>query len=223
MSRVLALVEGQTEQTFIREVLAPALGIAGVYVYPRLIGKPGHKGGVGSFDRARVEITNLLKQEPRSHVTTMFDYYGIPASWPGVSAAKGRSYAEIPGIVEMAIGDKIARGMGESFNRSRFIPYIQMHEFEALLFSDPATLAQAIGQNALTGDFQSIVDSFGACEAIDDGPTTAPSKRIQSVAPSYQKVLVGSIAAKRIGLIRMREKCPHFSQWVAKLEALGSG
>ena len=223
MSRVLALVEGQTERTFVQEVLAPGLSALNVHMHPRVIGKPGHKGGVGEFARARVEIIALLKQEPHAYCTTMFDYYGMPESWPGISSAKGRAYTEIPSIIETAITDEIVRAMGTSFNRSRFIAHLQMHEFEALLFSEPTILADAVGHPELAGHFQSVIDGCGACEAIDDGPTTAPPKRIMQVVPAYEKVLFGSIAAKRIGLQRMRENCPHFAQWVTRLESLAAG
>jgi hypothetical protein len=222
MSRVLALVEGRTEQTFIQQILAPALGYRNVHIYPRVIGKPGHKGGVGEFERARNEIVALLRQEPTSFCTTMFDYYGMPDSWPGVAHVKGRPYTEIPRVVEAAIKNKIVATMGASFRPDRFIPYVQMHEFEALLFSDPATLAGAVGSPVLVQRFQSIVNECRACEAIDDGATTAPSKRIAALVPAYQKVVYGAIAAKRIGLAVMRQKCSHFNDWIGQLETLGS-
>lgn len=90
MSRVLVLVEGQTEFAVIQKVLVPYLVNKGIYIYPRIIGKPGHKGG-NKFEPAINDITMLIKQHPTSIVTTFFDYYGLSPDWPGVLQANGFS------------------------------------------------------------------------------------------------------------------------------------
>jgi len=154
MSRVLALVEGPTEREFVRNVLAPHLGRRGVYLYPRVVGKPGHKGGVRSFDAVLRELIALARQEPLSVCTTMFDYSGMPPDWPGVADARGRSFREIPEIVEGAIAERLVSALGDSADPRRFIPYVQMHEFEALLFADPQRLAVSLGRPDLACRFQ---------------------------------------------------------------------
>ncbi|MGH9318961.1 MAG: DUF4276 family protein [Vicinamibacteria bacterium] len=68
--------------------------------------------------------------------------------------------------------------------------------------------------------FRHILDASTEPEAIDDNPSTAPSKRIELLAPHFQKTLHGAIAAQRIGVDRMRAACPHFARWLAKLHAL---
>ena len=88
MSRVLALVEGQTEQAFVRDVLAPELGNRGVFISATLIGKPGHKGGIRSYESVQRDILAALKQDIGRSCTTMFDYYGLQADWPGVPEAR---------------------------------------------------------------------------------------------------------------------------------------
>ena len=103
MNRVIAVVEGQTEQTFVRDVLAPWLGWKGVILSGRLVGKPGHKGGATSFTRTRNDILNLLKQESNTYVTTMFDFYGMPETWPGMSRARSLAHHEKAPFVEQAI------------------------------------------------------------------------------------------------------------------------
>jgi hypothetical protein len=97
-----------------------------------------------------------------------------------------------------------------------------MHEFEAMLFSDCDALAGAIQKPSLAASFQSILAEFGCPEAINDGIETAPSKRILQLAPEFDKLLHGSIAATRTGLDKIRAACPHFNQWLDKLESLGS-
>ena len=102
----------------------------------------------------------------------------------------------------------------------RFVPYIQMHEFEALMFSDPAAFADSIGQPSLRKDFSAIRQQFETPEHIDNSPVTAPSKRILALYPAYEKPLMGETAAKAIGLPKIRQECPLFNDWLAKLESL---
>ncbi len=221
MNRVLILVEGQTEKKFVKEIMSPGLAPKNVFLTARLTGKPGHKGGVRQYQSIRKEIIALLNQNNSVYCTTMFDYYGLPKNWPGRAQVQGLSLHQIPKVIETAIHEDIINTMGESFDRRRFIPYIQMHEFEALLFSNPDVLAETIQQPALSEIFQSIVENSGSPEAINDNPETAPSKRILALYSGYQKVLHGSISAQRIGLTAMRSKCPHFSEWITKLESIG--
>jgi len=85
MSRVYVLVEGQTEQAFIRDILAPPLAPQGIYLGARLLGEPGHKGGIRSFQVVERDLSSLLKQDAEGYVTTLFDRYGLPHDWPGLT------------------------------------------------------------------------------------------------------------------------------------------
>jgi hypothetical protein len=219
MSRVLALVEGQTEQAFVKQLLAPELSARNVFVTAALIGKPGHKGGIRPYEVLRGDILKVLKQDQRQFCTTMFDYYGLPAAWPGKGDRPG-SPSSLAESIEHAMRDDIACAMGEGFVPARFIPYIQMHEFEALLFSDPGALASVLDPSGLTAVLEKIVEQCGDPERIDDNPEGAPSKRIIQHSHRYSKVVHGTIAAQRMGLAKMRDRCPHFADWVTRLEAL---
>lgn len=223
MSRVLILVEGPTERAIVERVFAPELGCRGVFLYPRVVGKPGHKGG-NKFTAVQRELKALLHQEPRSTVTMLFDYYGLPVDWPGVAHAKGKNIEDVPAVIEPAIADAVADMMGPGFNRNRLIPYIQLHEIEALLFAGPSEMAEIFQRSELEAEFTQIVEQCGGCETINDRPETAPSKRIMRLFSGYKKgSSVNAHAyriAQRIGLARMREKCPHFDSWLGKLEQL---
>ncbi|MCC6366142.1 MAG: DUF4276 family protein [Bryobacterales bacterium] len=105
----------------------------------------------------------------------------------------------------------------------RFVPYLQLHEYEGLLFSDPAAFADAIGQPKLSKELEIIRSSFPTPEDINDDPNRAPSKRILDIYQAYQKVIDGALAAERIGIDRMRAECPHFRDWLERLSALGEG
>src|SRR5688572_25068662 len=139
--RVLVVVEGQTEFSVLNSTIAPHLGSLGVYLYPKVVGRPGHKGGVHrSFDSVAKEIVNLFKQEPTAVVSTFFDFYALPEDWPGVADAKaakahGVATSSVAPIAERAWHADIARKTAELGIQAQFIPYVQMHEIETLLFT----------------------------------------------------------------------------------------
>jgi hypothetical protein len=153
----------------------------------------------------------------------MVDYYGLPQqvdrAWPGRAEAARLQSGARAGFVEDSLLKEISSAMGQHFNPARFIPFVIMHEFEGLLFSDCAAFSRAIGRPYLQSAFQVIRDEFPSPEDINDSPTTAPSKRITSLIPGYQKPLLGSLAALEIGLDSMRRECPHFNNWLERLES----
>jgi hypothetical protein len=163
----------------------------------------------------------LLRQEPGTAVTTMFDFYALPNSWPGRAEAARAPHRKKAGIVETALKKDIVSELGASFDEKRLCPYIQMHEFESLLFCDPSVICAVLRSPGSEECLRAIRDAFGSPEEINDNPETAPSKRLLRVFMGYRKRLHGLIATQRIGLEAMRNACPHFAQWVALLESLG--
>src|SRR5436309_1791269 len=115
MVRVLALVEGPTERNFGQRILAPHLGSLGIAFHPRVIGQPGHKGGVGPWERAKREIVHLIRQEPRSVFTTMFDFYALPQSWPGRKEVvqNGLKNLAAVSLIESRIGAEIESAVAD--------------------------------------------------------------------------------------------------------------
>lgn len=217
---VYIIVEGQTEQTFIRELLGPKLGHSGIYLHPVLIGKPGHKGGDIRFERAKIDIGNFLKQRPDTFISTMFDFYGIETSWPGRAEIQSSDTAlEKAGKIEKETLSEIKKSFPDLNITNRFIPYIEMHEFEALLFSDAPTLANKIGVNPV--EIDNILSECGGPEEINDDHKSSPSKRLQNLLDKkYRKVAMGKTIAEAIGIQTIREKCPHFNEWLERLELL---
>jgi len=229
MSNITAyiIVEGKTERTFIWEILAPYLACKGIYLHPCLIGDPGHKGGDVRFEgRAKSEVGKFLKQRKDTYVSTMLDFYKIDSCWPGLNELKIRlnqgeqlSVPEKAKVIEKATFIAIHSLYPQLNVHNRFIPYIQMHEFEALLFSDTSKLAKAIKQDvAVIDDILSAYDHNP--EKINNHPETAPAKRLRSLVSSYKKVIMGNTIAKAIGIATMRQQCHHFNQWLDKLENL---
>lgn len=222
--RLLVHVEGQTEETFVNELLAPHLYKHGYQaVSARLLGAARsrkRRGGICSWIVAREEIYRHLSNDTGAAATTIVDYYALPSGnggWPGRSDS-----------VQLDFNDKaefLSGQLWQDFHATypavsnRFIPYVAMHEFEAFLFSDVDAMARGFGNPELAGTFKLIRDQFQSPEHINDSPQTAPSKRIISAVPSYQKVLQGNLAALEIGLTTMRAECAGFSAWLNKLEA----
>lgn len=222
--QIYIVVEGQTEQTFVRDVLAPAIAPKGIYLSATLIGKPGHKGG-NSFVRAKGDIGTFLKQRNDTYVTTMFDYFCIDSNWPGVQDVQqktrnGTALAAIEkaNILESAMHDEIISAFPSNNSENRFIPYIEMHEFEALLFSDANILAEKT--EIAVSKIEEILDEYGTPEEINDDPQKAPSKQLEALKSDYRKVAMGKTVSETIGIEKVREQCPHFNDWLVKLEQL---
>jgi len=125
-------------------------------------------------------------------------------------------------LLEQAVKADICERLPDWRPDLRFLPYIQLHEYEGLLFSAPSAFATAISEPRLAVAFHRVRDDFETPEDIDDDPTTAPSKRVLAVHPRYRKVLDGTNAARAVGIEAMRQEGPHFREWVGRLEALGA-
>ena len=211
---LIVLVEGTTERIFVDEILADHLRMVGYSsVSWRLIAPGG--AGICGWNHAKTNIGKHLQKN--AYVTTMVDYYGLPQDWPG-RAESGAEPSHLKSeFVERAILEDM-RGVQAAEN---LIPYIMLHEFEAILFSDCQKFANAIEWPHLKRSFQEIRDQFSTPEDIDD--KDAPSKRIEALlAPIdvYSKPFVGVRGAKEIGLDAIRAECPHFARWMDNLEAV---
>lgn len=228
MTRLLVHVEGETEETFVNQVLAPHLyGRDFSSVGARLIGNArqrDRRGGIRGWPSVRRDMIRHLHEDRNCIATTMVDYYGLPqrgpGAWPGREGASARGFRDKAPLVQDALAADVREQMGVGFDEHRFVPYLMMHEFEAMLFSDCTGFGTGIGRPELTPHFQQIRDEFASPEEIDDSPTRAPSKRVEALVAGYQKPLLGILAVMEIGLQRIREECPHFSDWLSHLENL---
>lgn len=218
MKRVLVLVEGQTEERFVKDVLCPHVWPRGIDTIPTIIKTkrvkqgPDFKGGVTNYQQVENDLRRLLHDTDAVSVTTFIDYYGLPPDFPGMRKRPRGSSLKRAEYVEATWEQKI--------KNKRFRAYLMIHEFEALLFSKPDELSTALYDPSQLSHLQSIRSSVSSPEEINDDPRTAPSKRIMSLLPAYQKALHGPMLTKRIGLQTLRSECPHFNEWLAWLEGL---
>ncbi len=182
------------------------------------------RGGIRPWPSVKMDIMNHLREDPGCVATTMVDYYALPQTgsgkWPGRAQSKTLSSIEKKALcVQDAVRDDLVTEMGNRFDSKRFVPFVVMHEFEGLLFSDCAAFSRGIGRSDLELSFRGIREDFTTPEEINDSPLTAPSKRVEALVPGYQKPLLGVLAVLEIGLSRIREECPHFDGWLKQLES----
>jgi len=213
MIRVCIVCEGATEVEFVKSCIAPHLQNNGVNAYPAIVQAPSgqHRGGRVTVERLARFMSHEYHAADR--LTTLVDFYGF-------QDADGRSKEAL----EQAIVDGVAArttGFDPRFVR----PYVQMHEFEGLLFSDVEQFQyvldgwDAVVRQTLTG----IRAQFRTPEDINNNYATAPSKRIRAAFPdgTYNKTEHGPVIAEAIGLAVIRGQCPQFDSWVGMLEAWG--
>lgn len=223
MARVNIVCEGPTESRFISDVLAPYFWSRGIYLTPMLLGVPGHKGGRVNYTRVKKDILLQLKQDNNVYCSTIFDLYGLETGFPGTVPPNGLLAAQKAVHIENAVLQDIVSIAPELRADVRLIPYLQVHEYEGLLFSDTTAFANALGQANLTTQLAQIRNHFETPEDINDGPNTAPSKRVASLYRQYNKVIEGTLAAQRIGVNRMLAECPHFRSWIDRMAVLPAG
>lgn len=226
--RLIVAVEGQTEDNFVRRILQPHLWGFGIAVSSTIVGKAkaaakgnsgkGARGG-GCYADWERDIRNCLKDNPSPdfRLTTLFDLYGLPDDFPGRDRiASDRSQADRCNRLELAMASRI--------DDWRFTPYLQLHEFEALVMAclpDLEALYDAPDQLAGLIRLQDDVSSLQP-EEINDSKDTAPSKRLERLIPGYSKTQHGPDVIERAGLAHVRDRCPRFNAWLRCLEGLGA-
>ena len=216
MTRVYLMVEGQTEEAFVRELLTPHYALQGKFLTPIIVStSPGYKGGVVSYAKVRPQLVRLCQRDVGAYITTMFDLYALPTDFPGRNVA---------GYPAMGNGQQksafLEMELAKDVNLTNFIPNLIVHEFEALLFVQPDKFGEWTDDKSVVVTLGSVTHAHASPEDINNSPHTAPSKRILAAMPSYQKTFHGPLIACEIGLVAIRAACPHFHAWLQKIEAL---
>jgi len=214
MKRLIIICEGPTEQAFCNSVLSPYFITRDIIIDTPVIKRSA--GGLVSWESLKKQIEIHLKSDSTAHVSMLIDYYGIKdrhgfPQWEQEKQTpdKKARITNLEQAMKADIPDSLAY---------RFIPYIQLHEFEGLLFSDFDAFRTCLPpEQADLAAIERIIADFPNPEEINDSLQTAPSKRLEAHISGYNKVLYGSILAESIGLPKIREKCSRFNQWIEKL------
>ena len=228
MIRLFFVVEGQTEEAFVKGVLASHFADRNIDARATIVGTPKRRGssplqkGGGDWPRWERDVRRILGQQRgrEVRVTTLFDLYGLPEGFPGLE--------EHGGVADTRIRcELLEQSLAQRFDDWRFVPYVQRHEFEALVLASLASLRELLdAQDALEGWQALHAEVSGlAPEDVNDGRTTAPSKRLRARIPGYSKTTHGPLATEATGLASLRERCQRFDAWITRLEAsaLGGG
>ena len=206
MIRLAILVEGQTEEEFVKSVLADHLRPIRVEAIPILL------GGDINVDRLTKHMAGLYYSF--DVVTSLVDFYGFRDK---EDVRAGITVEEL----EDHLNRRIQARVGKYWDQRKMVPYVQRYEFEGLLFSDVnAFQAATYASEESVTQLSKVRSQFSTPEDINDDPNTAPSKRIANAMPSYRKRLDGPPIAREIGLDVIREECPRFQEWVRRLESL---
>lgn len=218
MKRLIIVVEGQTEEEFVNKTLGPYLMDKGILsvVAIKIRTSKTQKGGLLSYAHYRRDIVNYLKQQQDIILTTFVDFFRLPTNFP--------SYEECMKL--NLVDDKLTcleQAIAKDIDNQRFIPYIQKHEFEALVFASNDSIEDFIPLLALTTNvaalmaFNNIVADYPNPEDINGRPQFAPSKRLEQLFPSYDKVLHGNLIIEDAGIHNLLKKCPRFNDWINRL------
>ena len=223
--RLYVVVEGQTEEAFVKQVLAPHLESFSVWAVPIIVTTSRdrstgakHRGG-GDWEKWREDLNRLSRNDHDRDMrfTTLFDLYALPRNFPDY-----KQLTTVTDTTQRAAAMEAA--MAAQINDRRFIPYLQRHEVEAFVLVDLDPLAALVGEGTTTSGVAALrVDIAGLDpESVNDGAETAPSKRLLRLIPGYRKTLHGPLVMEAIGLPKIRAACPRFDAWVGALEALGA-
>jgi hypothetical protein len=231
---VFVIVEGQTENAVLQRLLWPYFSPRNIDIHFPIVKTGAGRGGVKylTFPDFTDQIQRHLRDKRKPYVTTFFDYYGLPTShrkgWQFIEEAKQRKNEigvdSVLANIQAGIKTRVIADLDLENIENRFLPYVQLHELEALFFSDPQVMADAFGKPELASDFNAIVAACRACELINDSPDTAPSKRIEDLFPGYKKgrsdLAHGPRIVQRLPLGTIRAACPRFSHWISSIESL---
>ena len=213
MKRLYIVVEGQTEEEFVVNILIDYFFSKGIYsVSPiKIQTSKGHKGGFVNYVHLKNEVNKLLKAQSHIVVTSFVDFYKIPVSVPKYKEAM-KPKPNSKKVIELE------KAIFEDIGVERFLPYIQLHEFEALLFSSEAGFEKYWESNPrVIKEINDIIKKFPNPEDIDDKPQTSPSNRLIKIIKEYDKIIYGNLISLEIGIETILNKCPRFKNWIDTL------
>lgn len=218
MRRVIIICEGDTEKEFCNKLLSPYFSSKDIFIQSPLIKKS--MGGIVRWSDLKKQILLHLKNDKTAYVTTLIDYYGLYAKYQFPQwddAMKVRDKNARMDFLEKAMLEDVSVSL-----QHRYLPYIQLHEFEGLLFNNIRIFYEIIPKQELVGieELKRTFIDFDNPEMINDTRETSPSHRLMRIIKGYNKVVYGNILADAIGLENIREKSKRFNEWLNKIESL---
>lgn len=216
------LCEGQSEQEFALKVLKPYLMPYDIIVRANLLitnRKLHARGGIIDYQQVKRDLHYMMRsardtEYEKNYFTTMFDLYALPSDFPGYAQAPAEPYSKVKTIEDE---------LGKDIDCYRFIPYIELHEFETLVLCNMPKVIQTYpnAQKPLSDlDSKWKNETIGNAELVNMSRETAPSKRLIKALDghyNYDKKLMAVVATKDMGIDALRAQCYHFNQWIEKI------
>ncbi len=230
-------VEGQEEELFVNRVLRNHLRMFGIAVKKPILAATSFS----RIDQAASDVEGLQKSasvsvtvggvtnyasicaDIRAHfddqriqsgdvLTTLIDLYALPRMFPGCQEAMR------DGLRAAAKASKIEAAWKADIGRPNFFPYIQVHEFEALVLARPELLADYYPEHsAKIETLCAECAAFCSPEEINETKESSPSHRIKTHVPSYVKE-DGFRFLEAIGIEQLKAICPRFKEWIEHCE-----
>ena len=218
MKRIIIICEGHTEQAFCKTNLQVYLQGKGIVIQTPLI--KHSRGGIVKWSLLKQQIETHLKSDTTAFVTTFIDYYGLYSKHDFPNWDNCEKIQDCNDRMT-SLEDAMFSDISENF-RYRFIPYLQLHEFEGLLFNNIDVFYNQIPKEDIIGgdELTETFANYDNPELINNSKNTSPSHRLERIIKGYNKIVYGDILAEAIGLERIREKSPRFNGWISKIESL---
>ena len=217
MKRSVFIVEGEPEESFVNNVLKPYFCSEGIYNAIQCFKTKHSNGGISKYSYIKEDILNII-YERDVVVTTMIDFYRLPSGFPGYKElTKLQSHQEQVALLETRLKEDIEQSQNRKFDN--LFPYIQLHEFEALVFSSVKGIDSLFETTEV--DYKGLTDviqEFSNPEDINNHPDTAPSRRLKKLIPGYNKVIHGIGIIQEIGMTTLLAKCPRFAHWINNIK-----
>lgn len=220
--RLNILCEGSTEESFVKNVLTDYLKPQGIIVKVRKVHtniKKDIAGGVTTYSKVKDDLIRWVKENSNDtyctdYYTSMFDYYKLPPDFPCSSSVGKNTDIDSVQFKETCLEEDLCI--------SNFIPYIQLHEFEALVFAGlDYLICDYPNKKKEIGCLKKQLDEYnGAPEKVNSRPHKAPSKRLEDVLGKYNKVKSGITVTSKVGIDNLMKSCPHFGAWIEKLKSI---
>nr|WP_315453828.1 DUF4276 family protein [uncultured Prevotella sp.] len=220
MKRLVIIAEGETEESFVNNILCPFFCSKGIYNSIQCFKTKHSHGGMSKYSYIKKDILNII-YEKDVVVSMMIDFYRLPSDFPGFNDLKvTQTHKEQANLLETRIKKDLEDSQNQLFDN--FIPYIQLHEFEALVFASISGIDSLFERSEMDyNGLMNVIQQYPNPEDINNHPDTAPSVRLKKLISGYNKVLHGIDIINTVGMAELLEKCPRFKTWIESMvEAL---
>ena len=220
MKRLVIIAEGETEESFVNNILCPYFCSKGLYNTIQCFKTKHSHGGISKYSYIKKDILNTI-YEKDVVVSMMIDFYRLPSDFPGFNDLKAtQTHQDQANLLETRIKKDLEDSQNQLFHN--FIPYIQLHEFEALVFASISGIDSLFERSEMDyNGLMNVIQQYPNPEDINNHPDTAPSVRLKKLISGYNKVLHGIDIINTVGMAELLVKCPRFKTWIESMvEAL---